>query len=306
MKIDRLLEIIIYLLNHEKVSASVLAEKFHVTVRTIQRDMVCITEAGIAVYSNHGKNGGYSILPSYKMKNCDIRRDEQQMIRQALESLATSYANETLAGLIEKYHAVSGDTESQKTFFDFGIAKENRKVQRDNLILEKAIAEEKLVTFSYRDAKGQETQRLVQPLAIQYKWYSWYLFAWSVPQEAYRTFKIARLSELRVTSKHSDKKHKDVGLLIKQADEAYSDTCVTIEVHFDRKIKSIIEEYFPDSEMEALSGEISRVWIRVPPGERLWKALLLSLGNQAEVISPEMYRNELIKTAQNFLSNYDI
>lgn len=78
-----------------------MAEKFHVTVRTIQRDMVCITEAGIPVYSNHGKNGGYSILPSYKMKNCDIRRDEQQMIRQALESLATSYANETLAGLIE-------------------------------------------------------------------------------------------------------------------------------------------------------------------------------------------------------------
>lgn len=276
MKIDRLLEIIIYLLNHENVSASVLAEKFHVTVRTIRRDMVCITEAGIPVYSNHGKNGGYSILPSYKMKNCDIYRDEQQMIRKALESLATSYANETLAGLIEKYHAVSGNTESQKTFFDFGIA------------------------------KGQETQRLVQPLAIQYKWYSWYLFAWSVPQEAYRTFKIARLSELRVTSEHSDKKHEDVGLLIKQADEAYSDTCVTIEVHFDSEMNSIIEEYFPDSEMEELSGEISRAWIRVPPGERLWKVLLLSLGNQVTVISPEMYRNELIETAQNFLSNYDI
>lgn len=172
--------------------------------------------------------------------------------------------------------------------------------------MEKAIAEEKLVTFSYRDVKGQETQRLVQPLAIQYKWYSWYLFAWSVPQEAYRTFKIARLSELRVTSEHSDKKHEDVGLLIKQADEAYSDTCVTIEVHFDRKIKSVIEEYFPDSEMEELSGRMYRVWIRVPPGERLWKALLLSLGNQVEVISPEVYRNELIETAQNFLSNYDI
>ena len=109
-----------------------------------------------------------------------------------------------------------------------------------------------------------------------------------------------------MTSRHSDKKHEDVELLIKQADKAYSDTCVTIEVHFDRKIKNIIEEYFPDSEMEELSGEMSRVWIRVPPGERLWKALLFSLGNQVEVISPEIYRNELIETAQNFLSNYDI
>ena len=306
MKIDKLLEIIIYLLNHEKVSASVLAERFHVTVRTIQRDMVCITEAGIPVYSNHGKDGGYSILPSYKMKNCEIRRDEQQMIRQALESLASSYANETLAGLIEKYHAVSENTERQRTFFDFGIAKENQKVQQDNQILEKAIAEERLVTFTYRDAKGQESKRLVQPLAIQYKWYSWYLFAWSVPQEAYRTFKIARISEMQVTPRHADKKHEDVELLIKQADEAYSDTCVTIEVHFDRKVKSIIEEYFPDSEMEELDGEILRVWIRVPPRERLWRALLLSLGDQVKVVSPENYRNELIETAQNFLSNYDI
>ena len=67
MKIDRLLEIIIYLLNHENSSASALAERFHVSVRTIQRDMVSIAEAGIPVYSDHGKKGGYSILPSYKM-----------------------------------------------------------------------------------------------------------------------------------------------------------------------------------------------------------------------------------------------
>ena len=175
------------------------------------------------------------------------------MIRQALESLASSYANETLAGLIEKYHAVSENTESQRTFFDFGIAKENQKVQQDNQILEKAIAEERLITFTYRN--GQESQRLVQPLAIQYKWYSWYLFAWSVPQEAYRTFKIARISEMQVTPRHADKKHEDVELLIKQADEAYSDTCVTIEVHFDRKVKSIIEEYFRTARWKSLTGK---------------------------------------------------
>ncbi len=58
MKIDRLLEIVIYLLNHENVSARDLAERFHASVRTIQRDMVSIAEAGITVYSNQGKSGG--------------------------------------------------------------------------------------------------------------------------------------------------------------------------------------------------------------------------------------------------------
>ncbi|MGM9927087.1 MAG: HTH domain-containing protein [Bacillus sp. (in: firmicutes)] len=52
MKIDRLLKSIIYLLNYKNASASVLAERFHVPVRTIQRDMVSIAEAGIPVCSN--------------------------------------------------------------------------------------------------------------------------------------------------------------------------------------------------------------------------------------------------------------
>ncbi len=91
VKIDRLLEIIIYLLNHDHVPASYLAERFHVSVRTIQRDMISISSIGIPVYADAGKNGGYSILPNYKIKNTDIRDDEQQLVVKALKSLATSY-----------------------------------------------------------------------------------------------------------------------------------------------------------------------------------------------------------------------
>lgn len=285
MKIDRLLKIVIYLLNHENVSARDLAERLHVSVRTIQRDMVSIAEAGIPVYSNQGKGGGYSILPSYKVRNCNIHQEEQQLIQQALESLATSYANETLAGLIEK---------------------ENQQVQKVNQMLKRAIETKALVDFFYRDAQGKETQRLVEPLAIQYKWYSWYLFAWSVPQEAYRTFKVARIRKPQITSEKSDRKHPAVKELMEQSDRAYGETCITLEVAFDKKDTCLMEEYFPDSQIEEWSEEKSRIWIQVPPGERSWKALLLSMGNRVEVISPEACRNELIETAQKFLSNYDI
>ena len=47
MKTDRILGIIIYLLNHDHVPASRLAERFQVSVRTIQRDIVTISETGI-------------------------------------------------------------------------------------------------------------------------------------------------------------------------------------------------------------------------------------------------------------------
>ena len=49
MKIDRMLEIIIYLVNHDNVSARYLAERFGVSVRTIQRDIVSISSIGIPV-----------------------------------------------------------------------------------------------------------------------------------------------------------------------------------------------------------------------------------------------------------------
>ena len=306
MKIDRLLKIVIYLLNHENVSARDLAERFHVSVRTIQRDMVSIAEAGIPVYSNQGKSGGYSILPSYKVRNCNIHQEEQQLIQQALESLATSYANETLAGLIEKYHLLLDRDQGQSIFFDFGIARENQQVQKLIQMLKQAIETNVLVEFFYRDAQGKESQRLVEPLAMQYKWYSWYLFAWSVPQEDYRTFKVARIRRLQITSGKPDRKHPSVKELMEQSDRAYGETCITLEVDFDKKDTCLMEEYFPDSQIEERSEEKSRIWIQVPPGERLWKALLLSMGSHVEIISPETYRNELIETAQSFLSNYDI
>lgn len=306
MKIDRLLEIIIYLLNHDHVPASYLAERFHVSVRTIQRDMVSISSIGIPVYAHAGKNGGYSILPNYKIKNTDIRDEEQQLIQQALESLATSYANETLAGLIEKYHLLLDRDQGQSIFFDFGIARENQQVQKLIQMLKQAIETKALVEFFYRDAQGKESQRLVEPLAIQYKWYSWYLFAWSVPQEAYRTFKVARILKPQITSGKSDRKHPAVKELMEQSDRAYGETCITLEVAFDKKDTCLMEEYFPDSHIEEQSEEKSRIWIQVPPGERSWKALLLSMGNRVKVISPEDCRNELIETAQSFLSNYDI
>ena len=116
MKIDRILEIIIYLSNHDNVPASYLAERFHVSVRTIQRDMVSISSIGIPVYAEGGKCGGYSILPTYKIRNSDIRNDEQQMIIKALESLATSYTNDTLKALMKhsKSPSRAGETSRRK------------------------------------------------------------------------------------------------------------------------------------------------------------------------------------------------
>lgn len=144
MKLDRLLGIIIYLLNHENVPASYFAKRYDVSIRTIQRDIISISSIGIPVYADAGKNGGYSILPNYKIKNTNIREEEQQLIIKALESLASTYTNDTLHSLLDKYNILVEKEGGQKIFWDFSVTKENKEVQELNSILEQAIHQKKI------------------------------------------------------------------------------------------------------------------------------------------------------------------
>ena len=306
MKVDRILETIIYLINHDNVPASYLAERFHVTVRTIQRDIVNISSIGIPVYAEGGKYGGYSILPTFKMKNSDIRADEQQMIIKALESLATSYTSDSLKALIEKYNAIIEKEGGQKVFWDFGVTRENDQVQCMNKLLEQAITERKHITFDYRNASGERSKQNVEPLAIHYKWYAWYLFSYSPEKKQYRTFKVARMKNLHINKTISVIEHGDVKKLMKDSEQSYYQTSIHIEVQFDNEEIELMTEYFPDCLVEGITEKRSRIFIDVPAKERLWKALLLSFGNKVKVIGPEEYKKELIETAKKFLSNYDI
>lgn len=306
MKTDRILEIIIYLINHDNVTARFLAERFHVSVRTIQRDITSISLIGIPVYATGGKHGGYSILPTYKMKNSEIRGDEQQLIIRALESLSTSYTNDTLNALIEKYNAIIEKEGGQKIFWDFGVTKENRKVQDINALLERAIGQKVFIRFEYRNANGESSSPVVEPLAIHYKWYAWYLFAYSTEKKDYRTFKVARMQNVCILPQSATLEHGNIEQLMKASEQAYYKTCIHIEVHFKKEETGLMEEYFPDCPAEEIGENLCRIFIDVPAKERLWKALLLSFGDRVKVIGPPDYRDELVKTAQKFFSNYDI
>ena len=76
MKKDRLYAVTLYLFNHGKTSASELAKHFEVSVRTIQRDIDVLCQAGIPICAFTGTNGGYEILSDFKMNNQLASEDE--------------------------------------------------------------------------------------------------------------------------------------------------------------------------------------------------------------------------------------
>ena len=87
MKINRLLEISLVLLNKGTVTAKELAERFDVSTRTIYRDVDILSTAGIPVYTNEGNGGGISILDNYSINKTVLTDGERDSLLLALKTL---------------------------------------------------------------------------------------------------------------------------------------------------------------------------------------------------------------------------
>ncbi len=302
MKIDRLLEIVIYLLNHKTAAARQLAEKFGVSVRTIQRDMESISLAGIPLAARTGSNGGYSISDSYRLENQFIKKEDFAIVIMALRSLRTGYESGRLDQILDRYLSLSG--KSSQVFIDYGVSREDTRVQEYNRILENAIAGSVRVVFEYRNIQGEVTRRTAEPLALKFKWYAWYLFARDTEKQDYRTFKVARMRELKRTAGRFSPP-SNLEEIIGSHERAYLDTSASVELRCLSGDIALVEEYFPGCQKQLLSGDEYAVYLHVPLTERLWQALLLSFGGRVRVVNPAAYREKLLGLAEGFISSHN-
>jgi predicted DNA-binding transcriptional regulator YafY len=91
MKIDRLLGIIMIMLNRKRVTAKELSNMFEVSLRTIQRDIEAIEMAGIPIVSFQGYEGGYGILDNYKINSSFLNDKEFSILLNALQGVYKAY-----------------------------------------------------------------------------------------------------------------------------------------------------------------------------------------------------------------------
>ena len=102
MKIDRLVSIIMLLLEQERVGAQVLAELFEVSPRTIYRDIDTINMAGIPIRSISGVGGGFEIMQRYKLDKSVFSASELSAILMGLSNLSSVVRGEELVNALAK------------------------------------------------------------------------------------------------------------------------------------------------------------------------------------------------------------
>lgn len=80
MKLERLINIIFYLMNRDRVTTKELSEKFEVSSRTILRDIDTLTLSGIPIYSELGVNGGYILNKNFKVNEKFMDSNDKENI----------------------------------------------------------------------------------------------------------------------------------------------------------------------------------------------------------------------------------
>lgn len=304
MKLNRLLGIVVYLLNREVVSARALAEKFEVSPRTIQRDMDSIGEAGIPVGSIQGKSGGYYILDSFKMNRQLLQSEDYMYILAALKGLVSGYNSRRAEETVEKMISLSPAViPSEQPFrLQLDTLREGSGTLHSIEVIEEAIRGRTGVQFQYTDAQQSVSSRYVEPLLLSYRWYAWYLFAYCCQREDYRLFRLSRIREIRNTGQSFNHTHGNAEHLLAAHQDVRSYISIKLACPADRRVQ--LEEAFPNARVvEERCGELI-LQFSVPETETGWFGILLLNAGSCTVLEPETLRQRLQSHARMILQQY--
>lgn len=96
------------------------------------------------------------------------------IILSALKGFNSAFENKKIEKALNKVNLLSHASQ-EHIILDFSVLKEKEIINKNLLLLEKLILNQSVVEFDYTNSKNEFSQKKVDPIAIIYKWYSWYL-----------------------------------------------------------------------------------------------------------------------------------
>jgi predicted DNA-binding transcriptional regulator YafY len=178
-------------------SATSLAERFEVSVRTIERDLSALQQAGVPIYATPGRRGGYAIDVQHTLPPLNLSAAEVTAVATALAVDASTPFTHAGRSALQKMLAALREVDAQgaRQLATRVRLYDTRPGQpRPPAVVEHAIVQARVLELDYVDKDGRTTTRAVEPVAVLGVHPNWYLWGWCRLREAPRSFRLDRIS----------------------------------------------------------------------------------------------------------------
>lgn len=308
MKIDRLVSIIMILLDKQRIGAQELADKFEVSPRTIYRDIDAISMAGIPVRGTSGVGGGFEIMPEYKLDKKVFSTADLTALLMGLTSLSGMIRGEELIHALAKVQsfipadkAKDIELKANQISIDISPWMGNIDIQPYLEIIKAALQENRLLSFTYIAHHGTKSQRTVEPYQLVLKSSHWYLQGYCHKRKDYRLFRLSRISGLQILEKTFKPREYQKPILNFAEKVETLQSRIKIRIH-----KSIIDRILDFCSYNDITPEDDEHYlINFPFIENEYHYdILLSFGDKCECIEPLHIRAEMKRRIHNLASLY--
>jgi predicted DNA-binding transcriptional regulator YafY len=182
-------------------SAPELARRFEVSVRTIERDLSALQQAGVPIYASPGRRGGYAVDATRTLPPLNFTPAEATAIAAALARPGVTPLAQAARTALHKLLAAMGDTDAAdaralaRRVHVLTSPTAGMPVPAD---IERALVDGMVVEIDYEDRGGVTTSRRIEPMGFVGVEDRWYLVGWCRLREDQRVFRVDRCRRVRV------------------------------------------------------------------------------------------------------------
>jgi predicted DNA-binding transcriptional regulator YafY len=317
MRSSRLVSIVMLLQARHQLTARELAAELEVSQRTVYRDLEALAAAGVPVYAEQGRAGGYRLVDGYRTRLTGLTEDEalSLFVLGLPEPAAALGLSERAASVERKLLAALGPAQRVRA----GVLRDRFRLDVSGwyqsaeeplhlAALARAVLEDREVDIAYRRWEApREVERRLRPFGLVLKGGAWYLVGEVVgsAEGQTRTYRVSHVLRLVVTD---ERFARPPGFALADFWRGHLDD-------FDRRrldrtavlrLSPALVRSLPDVSDPALVSAAHGV----PPDADGWTTvalpvehdaaavrLLIPHGGEVEVISPTSLRDALVARA---------
>ncbi len=323
MRADRLVATLLLLQSRGRLTARELADELEVSEKTARRDLDALAMAGVPVYSQAGRGGGWQLLGGGRTDLSGLTADEAQSLflaagtaRSGMVNTDTSSALRKLMRALPEAFRAEAEAAVDAVMVDPTAWGSSAAAPPPEHLepLRRAVVQRRKVRIGYVDRERAVTERVVDPLGLVSKGTVWYLIADT--ERGMRTFRVGRVRSAELLDEAAVRPPGfDLGAAWQSVVDTVGEQRVRVRatILIDRSYVPGLRGQFGADMMLAEVGDVGdartdgRVAVSVGgPATIVIAQHLAGWGRLIEVVEPDEVRAHLARLARELAEMYEL